>query len=129
MAKQEEKLILYDSKDIQRKIYTIRDVQVMLDNHLAEFYGVETRRLNEQVKRNIERFPEEFMFRLTREEYENLMSQIAISSEKHGGRRKLPYVFTEQGVAMLSGILKSETAVKISISIISSFIAMRKVPN
>ena len=98
----------------------------MLDNHLAEFYGVETRRLNEQVKRNIERFPEEFMFRLTREEYENLMSQIAISSEKHGGRRKLPYVFTEQGVAMLSGILKSETAVKISISIISSFIAMRK---
>jgi len=98
----------------------------MLDSDLAEFYRVETRRLNEQVKRNIERFPEEFMFRLTYKEYENLISQIAISSEKHGGRRKLPYVFTEQGVAMLSGVLKSDTAVKMSIQIISAFVAMRK---
>ncbi|WP_081489478.1 ORF6N domain-containing protein [Melioribacter roseus] len=82
----------------------------MLDSDLAEFYGVETRILNEQVKRNIERFPLQFMFRLTNKEYKNLMSQIAISSTKHGGRRKLPYVFTEQGVAMLSAVLKSETA-------------------
>jgi hypothetical protein len=126
MEKSRDNLILYNSKAIQQKIYTIRDVQVMLDSDLAEFYGVETRRLNEQVRRNIGRFPAEFMFRLTKTEYDNLMSQIAISSEKHGGRRKLPYVFTEQGVAMLSGVLKSETAVKMSIQIISAFVAMRK---
>lgn len=126
MAKPKDRVILFDSKAIQQRIYTIRDVQVMLDSDLAKFYRVETRRLNEQVKRNIERFPEVFMFRLTNKEYENLMSQIAISSEKHGGRRKLPYVFTEQGVAMLSGVLKSETAVKMSIQIISAFVAMRK---
>lgn len=126
MAKPEDRIILDESKAIQQKIFTIRDVQVMLDSDLAKFYRVETRRLNEQVKRNIERFPEVFMFRLTNKEYENLMSQIAISSEKHGGRRKLPYVFTEQGVAMLSGVLKSETAVKMSIQIISAFVAMRK---
>ncbi|BDQ03953.1 ORF6N domain-containing protein [Ignavibacterium sp.] len=110
MAKSNKDIVVYNSSDIQKKIFTIRDVQVMLDSDLAKFYGVETRRLNEQVKRNIERFPLEFMFRLTDKEYKNLMSQIAISSEKHGGRRKLPYVFTEQGVAMLSAVLKSETA-------------------
>lgn len=98
----------------------------MLDSDLAEFYGVETRRLNEQVKRNIYRFPQEFMFQLKKDEYEILISQFATSSSVHGGRRKLPYVFTEQGVAMLSGVLKSETAVKMSIQIISAFVAMRK---
>jgi len=126
MEKNKNNITVYNSSTIQSKIYTIRGVQVMLDSDLAEFYRVETRRLNEQVKRNIERFPEEFMFRLTYKEYENLISQIAISSEKHGGRRKLPYVFTEQGVAMLSGVLKSNTAVKMSIQIISAFVAMRK---
>lgn len=89
MEDSKNKLIVYDSASIQRKIYTIRDVQVMLDSDLAKFYKVETRRLNEQVRRNIERFPEEFMFRLTKDEYDNLMSQIAISSTKYGGRRKL----------------------------------------
>jgi len=139
MEKSKDSLVIHDSKVIQQKIYTIRDLQVMLDSDLAKFYGVETRRLNEQVKRNIERFPEEFMFHLTNKEYENLMSQIAMASnnslrsqnatlEKGRGkhRKYLPYVFTEQGVAMLSGVLKSETAVKMSIQIISAFVAMRK---
>jgi hypothetical protein len=98
----------------------------MLDSDLAGFYGVETKRLNEQVKRNIERFPKEFMFQLRKDEYENLMSQIATSSSIHGGRRKSPYVFTEQGVAMLAGVLRSDTAIKMSVQIISAFVAMRK---
>jgi len=126
MEKTGNQLIIYNQDSIQKKIYAIRGVQVMFDSDLAAFYGVETRRLNEQVKRNKERFPSGFMFRLTREEYDNLMSQIAISSGRHGGRRKLPYVFTEQGVAMLAGVLKSETAVKLSIQIISAFVEMRK---
>jgi hypothetical protein len=126
MSKSEEKLIVYDSTFIQRKIYTIRDVQVMLDRDLAAFYGVETKVLNQAVKRNIERFPQEFMFQLTKEELKNWKSQIVTSKREKMGLRKLPYVFTEQGVAMLSGILKSETAVKMSIQIISAFVAMRR---
>lgn len=118
--------ITLKSGDIQNKIYTLRDVQVMLDEDLALLYDVETRRLNEQVKRNITRFPKAFMFQLTGNEYKNLMSQFAISSAGHGGRRKLPYVFTEQGVAMLSAVLKSETAVKVSIEIINAFVSMRR---
>ena len=136
-------------KTIESKILTIRGQQVMIDRDLAELYGVETRRLNEQVKRNIERFPENFMFQLTREEVEeyssrsqiatlkinmnlSVMSQIATSripdslfTGQEGGTRKLPYAFTEQGVAMLSGVLKSETAVKMSIQIMNAFVAMR----
>jgi ORF6N domain len=138
MKESKDKITIYNSESIKRKIYTIRDLQVMLDSDLADFYRVETRRLNEQVKRNIERFPREFMFQLTKDEYENLMSQIAmsniknlksqvaISKSRHGGRRKLPYVFTEQGVAMLSGVLRSETAVKISIQIMNAFVEMRR---
>lgn len=126
MSKSEEKLIVYDSTFIQRKIYTIRDVQVMLDRDLAAFYGVETKVLNQAVKRNIERFPQEFMFQLTKEELKNWKSQIVTSKREKMGLRKLPYVFTEQGVAMLSGILKSETAVKMSIQIINAFVAMRR---
>jgi len=123
MSKQKEIILI---EKIQKRIYTIRGVQVMLDRDLAELYGVETRRLNEQVKRNRERFPEEFMFQLTKEEFDILKSQNAISSSRWGGVRKLPYVFTDQGVAMLSAVLKSETAVKISIQIMRAFIAMRK---
>lgn len=104
-------------------IRVIRGQQVMLDRDLAELYGVETRRLNEQVKRNIERFPEDFMFQLTSNEFDNLKSQIAISS--WGGVRKLPYAFTEQGVAMLSGVLKSPTAVEANIRIMRAFVSMR----
>lgn len=102
-------------------IRVIRGQQVMLDNDLATLYSVETRRLNEQVKRNIERFPDDFMFQLTKEELDNLMSQNATSS--WGGTRKLPYAFTEQGIAMLSSVLKSKTAVEVNIRIMRAFIA------
>lgn len=108
---------------VESLIRVIRGQQVMLDRDLAELYGVETRRLNEQVKRNIERFPEDFMFQLTSNEFDNLKSQIAISS--WGGVRKLPYAFTEQGVAMLSGVLKSPTAVEANIRIMRAFVSMR----
>jgi hypothetical protein len=111
-------------EDIQAKIYTIRGVQVMLDSDLAKLYDVEVRVLNQAVKRNKERFPEDFMFQLTEEEYENLKSQIVTSS--WGGRRYLPYAFTEQGVAMLSAVLRSETAIDVSIKIMQAFVAMRK---
>jgi hypothetical protein len=92
------------------KIYLIRNEKVMLDSDLALLYGIETRRLNEQVKRNIERFPEDFMFQLTETEFENLKSQFATSS--WGGRRKLPYAFTEHGVLMLSSVLNSDLAIQ-----------------
>ena len=108
---------------VESLIRVIRGQQVMLDRDLAELYGVETKRLNEQVKRNIERFPEDFMFQLTSNEFDNLKSQIATSS--WGGVRKLPYAFTEQGVAMLSGVLKSPTAVEVNIRIMRAFVSMR----
>lgn len=126
MGRFKTNIIVYDHALIQNKIYTIRSLQVMLDSDLAKLYDVDTGRLNEQVRRNKARFPKEFMFQLTGEENENLMSQIAISSETHGGRRKLPYVFTEQGVAMLSSVLRSKAAVKVSIQIIDAFVSMRK---
>ena len=108
---------------VESLIRVNRGQQVMLDRDLAELYGVETRRLNEQVKRNIERFPEDFMFQLTQNEFDNLKSQFATSS--WGGVRKLPYAFTEQGVAMLSGVLKSPTAVEANIRIMRAFVSMR----
>ncbi|MGP8324019.1 MAG: ORF6N domain-containing protein [Methanosarcinaceae archaeon] len=113
-------------EEIQSRIYTIHDVQVMLDEDLAKFYGVETRVLNQAVKRNINRFPESYMFQLAEDETDDLISQYVISSSGHGGRRKLPYVFTEQGVAMLAGVLRSDTAIKMSIQIINAFVAMRR---
>jgi hypothetical protein len=129
------------TENIKSKIFIIRGQKVMLDFDLANLYEVETRRLNEQVKRNIRRFPEEFMFQLTRSEFEGLISQIAISNDKsienkhnlmsqnvtskRGGTRKLPFVFTEHGVAMLSSVLKSEKAVQINIAIIKTFIKLR----
>jgi len=127
---------LIKSEEIQSKIFTIRGLQVMLDNDLAQLYGVETKALNQAVKRNIERFPKEFSFQLTAEEIGALKSEIATSSGKKilksqivtsswGGRRKAPYAFTEQGVAMLSAVLNSETAIKTSIKIMSAFVAMR----
>jgi archaellum component FlaC len=109
---------------IQNKIYTIRGQKVMLDRDLAEMYGVETRRLNEQIKRNMKRFPEDFMFQLTKEEFKNLKSQIATS--RWGGTRKSPYVFTELGVAMLSSVLNSDTAIEINMSIMRAFITIRQ---
>ncbi len=112
---------------IHHKIYTLRGKQIMLDEDLAELYEVETRRLNEQVKRNSERFPDDFMFQLTKNEYENLKSQFAISSlEEHGGRRKMPYAFTENGVYMLSAVLKSKVAIEVSIEIMRTFTKLRE---
>ena len=111
---------------IENKILTIRNQQVMIDRDLAELYGVETKRINEQVKRNIERFPERFMFQLSDVEFENWKSQFATSNSDKMGLRRAPYAFTEQGVAMLSTVLKSETAVNVSIQIMDAFVAMRR---
>lgn len=110
---------------IENKILTVRNQQVMIDRDLAELYGVETKRLNEQVKRNAERFPEEFCFQLSQTEFEDWKSQNATSNSDKMGLRKKPYAFTEQGVAMLSAVLKSETAVQISVQIMKAFVAMR----
>lgn len=109
---------------IQSKIYEIRGQQVMFDFDLAALYQVETRILNQSVKRNIKRFPEDFMFQLTVEEWQNLKSQFVISS--WGGVRKLPYAFTEQGVAMLSSVLNSDIAIEVNIAIMRTFIAVRR---
>ncbi len=112
--------------NIQPMIRIIRGKQVMLDRDLAALYGVETKRLNEQVKRNIERFPDDFMFQLTKEEFEEWKSQIATSKSIVMGARKLPYAFTENGVAMLSSVLRSRTAIEANIRIMRAFVAMRR---
>ncbi len=113
-----------ETEVIQEKIHEIRGVRVMLDSDLAALYGVETKVLNRAVKRNAERFPERFMFQLTNQELANLRFQIGTSTG-WGGSRYLPYAFTEQGVAMLSAVLRSPTAVQVSISIMDAFVAMR----
>ena len=113
---------------VEDKIFMIRGKQVMLDHDLAELYGVETKVINQAVKRNIERFPEEFRFQLTEEEYKTLRSQFVTSKkETRGGRQYLPYVFTEQGVAMLSAVLHSPTAIQVSIKIIDAFVKLRHI--
>ena len=116
--------IIQPVEQIEGLILTIRDKQVILDRDLARLYGVETNRLNEQVKRNIERFPEDFMFQLTKEEFECLRSQFA-TSNKRGGQRYMPYAFTENGIAMLSGVLRSPMAIATNIHIMRAFNAMR----
>lgn len=110
---------------IESMIFLIRGQKVMLDAHLAQLYGVETKRLNEQVKRNKDRFPEDFMFQLTKDEYETLKSQIATSKSGRGGKQKLPMVFTENGLAMLSGVLNSKRAIQVNISIMRIFTKLR----
>jgi len=120
----EDKLTLPDEM-IMSKIYFIRDLKVMLDKDLAELYGVLTGNLNKAVKRNIKRFPNDFMFQLTKKEFENLKFQFGISS--WGGTRSLPYAFTEQGVAMLSGILNSDRAISVNIQIMQIFTKIRKI--
>jgi hypothetical protein len=109
------------------KIYLIRGKKVMVDKDLAEMYGVETKRLNEQVKRNIKRFPGDFMFQLNLDEFENWKSQFATSNSVKMGIRKRPYVFTELGVSMLSSVLKSETAIEVNIQIVRIFTRIREV--
>jgi hypothetical protein len=111
---------------IKNKVHTIRGMQVILDSDLAELYEIETKVLNQAVKRNINRFPEEFMFQLTKKEVDNLRSQIVTSSLEWNKKRFLPYVFTEHGVSMLSSVLKSDKAIEINIKIIKEFISMRK---
>ena len=112
-------------KSIQDMIYEIHGQKVMLDSDLAALYGVETFNLNKAVKRNIERFPSDFMFQLTKDEWENLIFHIGISSLQHGGRRFMPYAFTEQGVAMLASVLNSPKAVDVNISIMRAFVKLR----
>ena len=116
------------NEEIKNLIYTIRGKQVMLDSDVAKLYNCETKYLNRVVKRNIERFPEEFCFQLKESEFQNLRCQFVTSSfnQSYGGRRYLPYVFTEQGIAMLSALLKSDVAVKVSVNIMKAFIEMRK---
>lgn len=114
-----------DVDQIQNKVYVIRGVQVMLDSDLAELYGVETRVLNQTVRRNLKRFPDDFMFKLTREENEALKSQIVTSKEGRGGKQKQPLVFTENGVAMLSAVLKSDRAIEVNIAIMRVFTKLR----
>ncbi len=119
-------IVMADIHNIQNKIYTLRGLQVILDRDLAELYGVETKVFNQAVKRNSERFPSDFMFQLTKEELENWRSQFVTSNKEKMGLRRAPYVFTEQGVSMLSAILKSPTAVDMSVKIIRTFVNMRK---
>jgi hypothetical protein len=114
------------SERIESRIYLIRGQKVLLDSHLAELYAVETKVLNQAVKRNRDRFPADFMFQLTREEVVNLKSQFVTSSLRHGGRRKLPFVFTEQGVAMLSGLINSPRAIAVNIGIMRAFVRLRQ---
>ena len=124
MNLQKQTVVIRDEGNIQALIKTIRGVQVILDRDIAKLYGVETGALNRQVKRNEERFPEDFMFRLSSEEWENLKCQIGISS--WGGDRQLPYAFTENGIAMLSSVLRSTTAIEVNIQIMRAFSAMRR---
>jgi hypothetical protein len=112
-------------KEIENMIYLIRGQKVMLDKDLAKLYEVETKVFNQAIKRNIQRFPEDFMFQMNFQEFTNLRSQIVTSSLDYGGRRYLPYVFTESGVAMLSSVLNSERAIAINISIMRIFIRLR----
>jgi len=113
--------------EIENMIYEIRDKQVMLASDVAKLYHVETRRINEVIKRNIKRFPDTFCFQLSETEFYNLRSQFAISSEtNHGGVRYLPYVLTEQGIMMLSGLLRSDIAVKVNIQIIDAFVKLKR---
>ena len=142
-------LVKYETIDIKNLIYCIRGKQVMLDSDVAMLYHYETKKINQAVKRNIDRFPEKFCFQLTEEEFLNLRSQIVALNEininaeqennwsqfvtssksdnsKHRGKKYLPYVFTEQGIAMLSGLLRNEIAVQVSINIMNAFVEMRK---
>ena len=142
MADETQTALTAAGQEVERRIYTVRGLNVMLDSDLAELYGVQTAVLNQAVKRNSNRFPADFMFQLTESEADGLMSQIVISNENaigaeslryqsdtsntgRGGRRKPTTVFTEQGVAMLSGVLRSERAVQVNIAIMRAFISLR----
>ena len=115
---------------IQKKIFVVRGQRVMFDFHLAEMYGVETRVLVQAVKRNIKRFPSDFMFQLNRDEFKSLISQIVISkTERRGGTQKLPFAFTEHGITMLSSVLRSATAIDVNIAVVRAFIFLKQYNN
>ena len=122
----DEKMIEISIERIEQAIFLIRGQKVLLDAELAQLYGVETKILNKAVKRNLDRFPEDFMFQLMAEEAENLRFQIGTSKKQRGGRRYLPYAFTEQGVVMLSGVLNSPRAVKVNVEIMRAFVRLRQ---
>ena len=124
MPKSNSPTINVPEETILEKIYIVRGQKVMLDKDLAEMYGVEVKRLNQAIKRNATRFPDDFMFQINYDEFQNLKSQFVTSS--WGGTRKLPYAFTEQGVAMLSSVLNSETAIQVNIQIIRLFTKMKQ---
>lgn len=127
VLEKENNNIVNVNNNVENMIYEIRGVQVMLSSDVAKLYQVETRRINEVIKRNIKRFPDTFCFQLIENEFYNLRSQFAISSEtNHGGVRYLPYVLTEQGIMMLSGLLKSDIAVKVNVQIIDAFVKLRR---
>ncbi len=126
VAEKTASLELIAAPAIEKRIFVVRGRQVMLDEDLADLYGVETKRLVEQVKRNVERFPADFMFQLDEAEAAALRSQIATSKTGRGGRRYAPYVFTEQGVAMLSGVLRSKRAIAVNVEIMRAFVELRR---
>jgi hypothetical protein len=126
MARKKKSRQFTTTAQIEHSIHVIRGQRVMLDSALAKLYGVPTYRLNEQVSRNKERFPEDFAYQLTQQEFTALISQIAISKVGRGGRRTRPWVFTEQGVAMLSSVLRSPTAVRVNIEIMQTFVRLRR---
>ena len=117
--------VIAETKDIKSLIYVVRGQQVMMDSDLAMLYQVDTKVFNQAVSRNIKRFPENFRFQLTKEEFDALRSQVATSNGR-GGRRYRPYMFTEQGIAMLSGVLRSDVAIQVSIRIMNTFVEMRR---
>ena len=122
-----EKPLLIPSERIESAIMVFRGHKVMLDSDLADLYGIETKTLVRAMKRNIERFPEDFMFQLSNQEFRNLKYQFGTSSKDHGGRRSNPYVFTEHGILMLSSVLRSERAVQVNIGIMRAFVRMREI--
>lgn len=125
-SQKESQIAIASTATVQTRILLVRGCQVMLDQDLAELYGVETGALTRAVRRNAERFPSDFMFRLTREEWGDLKCQIGISRDQHGGRRHSPFAFTEHGVAMLSSVLRSKRAVAVNIEIMRAFVERRR---
>ncbi len=126
MAKNQSRQIAIAPDQIEPLVHVVRGQRVMLDSDLARLYGVTTSALNQAVRRNADRFPEDFAYPLTRQEVTNLLSQFVISSSSHGGKRNLPWVFTEHGVAMLSSVLRSPTAVHVNIEIMRAFVRLRR---
>jgi phage regulator Rha-like protein len=126
MLEMKREMVTYSSVDITTLIVTVRGKRVILDRDLAALYGVPTFRFNEAVKRNRSRFPEDFMFQLTRDEVVSLTSQFAMSKSRRGGRRTLPYAFTEHGTVMAANILRSERAIQMSVFVVRAFIRMRQ---